>query len=90
MSPVWAIWTLRGSTSSCSKTSMISSPRRVAGCEWAMIGTPVAWLVWATARRTFSTSSVIPGSSTAHLRNAALTSVPWMPSSTSWRSAAIR
>jgi len=49
-----------------------------------MIGAPVATLARATARWTFSTFGVIPGSSAAHLRNAALISVPWMPSVMSW------
>ena len=55
-----------------------------------MIGRPVRRLARATARRTFSMCSVIPGSSTAHFRKAALTSVPWIPTSMSWTKAASR
>ena len=45
-----------------------------------MIGAPVRTLARATARCTFSTFGVTPGSSAAHFRNAALMSVPWIPS----------
>ena len=48
-----------------------------------MIGAPVCTLARATARWTFSMRSVTPGVSAAHLRNAALTSVPWIPCSMS-------
>jgi hypothetical protein len=41
-----------------------------------MIGVPVRTLARAAARCTFSMFSVIPGSSAAHLMNAALISVP--------------
>jgi len=44
----------------------------------------VRTLARATARWIFSTFGVIPGSSAAHFRNAAFTSVPWMPTSMSW------
>lgn len=49
-----------------------------------MIGAPVRTLARAIARCTFSTFGVTPGSSAAHFRNAALMSVPWIPSSMSW------
>ena len=49
-----------------------------------MIGAPVRTLARAMARCTFSTFGVTPGSSAAHLRKAALISVPWMPCSMSW------
>ena len=58
-------------------------PVPLAGREWAMIGAPVWTLAIAAARWTFSTFSVMPGSSAAHLMNAALISVPWIPSSMS-------
>ena len=48
-----------------------------------MIGAPVRRLAWAAARWTFSTFSVIPGSSAAHLMNAALIGVSWIDSSMS-------
>ena len=48
-----------------------------------MIGAPVRRLARAAARWTFSTFSVTPGSSAAHLMNAALISVPWIPCSMS-------
>ncbi len=48
-----------------------------------MIGAPVRTLARAAARWTFSTFSVSPGSSAAHLMKAALMSVPWMPCSMS-------
>ena len=47
-----------------------------AGRECAMIGAPVRTLARAAARWTFSMFSVTPGSSAAHLMNAALISVP--------------
>ena len=40
MSPVWAIWTLDGSTPSSSKISIWRGPVLLAGREWAMIGAP--------------------------------------------------
>ena len=55
MSPVWAICTLAGSTPSSSKIFIWSSPVRLAGREWAMIGLPVCLLARAAARWTFST-----------------------------------
>ncbi len=48
-----------------------------------MIGAPVRRQARAAARWTFSTFSVSPGSSAAHLMNAALISVPWIPRSMS-------
>jgi hypothetical protein len=48
-----------------------------------MIGVPVRIDARAAARWIFSTFSVSPGSSAAHLMNAALMSVPWMPCSMS-------
>ena len=53
------------------------------GPGWAMIGAPVRRLASAAARWTFSTFSVIPGSSAAHLMNAALIGVSWIDSSMS-------
>ena len=75
MSPVWAICTLAGSTPSSTKISTCRGPVPLAGREWAMIGAPVRRLARAAARCTFSTFSVTPGSSAAHLMNAALISV---------------
>ena len=84
MSPVWAICTFAGSTPSSVKTFIWSSPVPLAGREWAMIGRPVCCDARAAARWTFSTFGVSPGSSAAHLMNAALISVPWIPFSISW------
>ena len=49
-----------------------------------MIGLPVCMEARATARWTFSTLGVTPGASAAHLMNAGLMGVPWMPFSSSW------
>lgn len=48
-----------------------------------MIEAPVCTLARAAARWTFSTLSVTPAASAAHLMNAALMSVPWIPRSMS-------
>ena len=88
MSPVCAIWIFAGSTPSSRKISTWRGPVFDAGREWAMIGAPVWTLARATARWTFSTFSFTPGSSAAHFRNAALMSVPWMPSVMSWTNSA--
>ena len=49
-----------------------------------MIGLPVCCEARAAARWTFSMLGVTPGSSAAHLMNAGLTAVSWMPFSISW------
>ena len=87
MSPVCAIWIFAGSTPSSRKISTWRGPVLDAGREWAMIGTPVRRLARAQARWIFSMFSVTPGASAAHLRNAALIDVSWMPSSMSWTNA---
>ena len=76
VSPQWAIRTRAGSTPSCSKISSCRGPVSLAGREWAMIGLPVCRLARAAARWTFSMFSVSPGSSAAHLMNAALPRCP--------------
>ena len=73
----------RRSTPSSSKISIWRGAVSLAGREWAMIGAPVRRWARAAARWTFSTFSVTPGSSAAHLMNAALIVVPWIPSSMS-------
>ncbi len=84
MSPVCAIWILSAGTPSSSRISTCRGPVFDAGREWAMIGLPVRFEARAAARWTFSTRSLTPGSSAAHLMNAALISVPWIPCSMSW------
>ena len=84
MSPVWAIWIFSGATASSRKISTWRGPVFEAGREWAMIGAPVCRLARDAARWIFSMFSFTPGSSAAHLMNAALMSVPWIPSWMSW------
>ncbi len=84
MSPVWAIWTLVGSTPSSVKIFICSGPVPEAGREWAMIGRPVWFDARAAARWIFSTFGFTPGSSAAHLMKAGLMSVPCIPCSMSW------
>ena len=84
VSPVCAICTLPGSTPSSVKILIWSIPVSDAGREWAMIGRPVCTDARAAARWIFSTLGVTPGWSAAHLMNAGLIPVPWMPFSISW------
>ena len=76
MSPVWAIWIFSGATPSSRRISTWRGPVPEAGREWAMIGAPVRSDALAAARWIFSIRSLTPGSSAAHLTNAAFTSVP--------------
>ena len=72
VSPEWPMITRLRSTPSSLKIVCCSSPRRGPAWVWVEIGTPVRLCAWATARSTRSTPGVMPGSSVAHLRIAAL------------------
>ena len=69
-----------GSTPSSPSTRRTSAIVPLPGLLWTITGAPVSPWARATARMTRSTPGVRPWWSMAHLKNAALMSVPWMPS----------
>ncbi len=68
------------STPSSASTRWVVVPPWLWTLVCTVMGAPVATWAWATARITRSTPGVSPGSSMAHLRKAALTEEPAIPS----------